>query len=532
MKTIYRFILILLLLNVPNLQAQLQVEDMSDLKIGDIVDVWNPSAKVNARIYFFTDAGACHVCNLAISNIAKYLINKHKIEFVGFLNRADNEMIEFTKKQFEWNFDVVSDWLGIYMAHYKVKALPFYIVTDYKGKVLAYDRAGGQKYNPKQLDSIITFDRDYKENIGFKVGTNKFMREIKRVRLKHQDGRNLGGDHNINALINDKTGDLYLRTNFRCDIYVLDTNGKMKYEISDTYYKDWDCDFPYQMSWFEKDSIMCIYNLKSPGRILLLFDVINQNILSTNVFSEFIDTSEAKIMNYQSGISGINIGNTDNFLTYTSYTKRVQKQYLTNDDKICAVLDYDGNVIKRFGKVEPIFGKYKAIDWFEIKYIYSFPNIYALQTFPNSLQKYDMEFNLVNSVKLKLGSAYKMLNEDINTPNSKEADFFPQLTSRISYLYNYPIYDEKNDIFLFNYINYFYPIGVTNHLSREVKKDFYMHVTNTDGVPYFPDDIFMQNMGQPIHIKGNKLWVIEIENSKLDLVIYELDIKLKSDISN
>ena len=141
------------------------------------------------------------------------------------------------------------------------------------------------------------------------------------------------------------------------------------------------------------------------------------------------------------------------------------------------------------------------------------------------MQIFDMDLNMIKNQPLKLGSKFKLLNEDILVTDDQ--NYYAEFESRISRTINALLYDEINDIVIFNYLNYFFPPGITDHHSRKVKKDFYMHVTNTDGEPYFPDDIFMQNMGQPIHIKGNKLWEIEIENRKLDLVIYELDIKLK-----
>ncbi len=526
MKSLLKILFFILCISTKAVYCEYDIEKLTELKIGDKVAVWDASAKVDARIYFFTDASACHVCNLAISDIFENLSSKHRIEFVTFLHRADKELIEFTKKHYKWGFDVISDWLGVYMAHYKVKAIPLYIVTDYEGKVLAIDKAGGSKYSLHQLDSVVSNEIMMRENAGFTVGTNKFMREIKRTRLKFADGRNLSGDYNVDALVDERTGDIYLRTNFRCDIYVLDSNGKMKYEISDIYFKEWDCDFPYQMSWFEKDSVIAVYNLKYPGRVVILFDIINRNIVRKFTFSEFISEPYDYRQNSQIGIRGICLGNSLKFLSYSKFSKLSMKKYLTPMDPVLIVFDLNTNNGKVFGVADDLFSNFKAASWFKSKFIYNHPLIYSIQTFPQIVNIYDLDFKKINSFKLNLGTTFKLLQEDIMISETRDDEHMTQLTSRISYLYNFPKYDPNHDIFLFNYINWNYPKGVTNHLSREVKKDFYMHLTNSNGTPYFPEDIFMQNMGQPVHISGKHLWVIEIENYKMDLVLYELDIKL------
>mgnify|MGYP000854158344 CR=1 FL=1 len=225
----------------------------TDLEIGEKIKILDKSKHYDARIYFFTDIATCEIYNYNFSVIQDYL-KDYNIEYAIFINKLNQEESDSIKSKYEWNFKVISDEYGVYKLFYKIKMLPYIVILDNNGKVTHLSPVTGKDVKLKDLKKVVDENLIAFENSSL----DKLIKEIKRIKVLNQ-GKPVKTDIlKRHGLYSKARNEFYLRHNWNCSLFVVDSIGNIIKTINENNYPNINCSHGYDISWAAEDSIFFI----------------------------------------------------------------------------------------------------------------------------------------------------------------------------------------------------------------------------------------------------------------------------------
>jgi hypothetical protein len=472
------------------------------LRINDTVKVLDTKSNYKARFYIFTDLSSCYITNINIDRLYKMYGSQN--EFVVFVAGAGVNDLESLRDIFKGNYKIVGDEYEIYKDYYKVKQLPLMLILDNRGKVYVWENV---KHIDFDIDSTLKIITKSNKNEK-KYDLSKVLKEIQRIKTKRNHKQILTSlFHDALFIKNNKN---FILLNMRNpNFYIVDSAGNAIKRIINN-----QLDVIMSISWFNQDSIVMLYGFNAQGRAFQFYDVINDNL------SDAINFHPKIRENYgHCAITG-----EDKYINCFDYSSD-NALFKKNDTNCSLVRDKTGKLLSVFDTVDNIYSKYKLSTTFMVIFAYNDNKIYSIQRYTNKLKVWDLNLNLLTTLRLDLGEKYREIKSDL--PNFGTPEMAAKYHNMVSAFWKILIDSQNNNILLY-FENSTYPPGVYDFMSDKVKHEIIFNIYDKHGQKLNKEEIILPKATVPFYFDDNYIYTTETNGNKLEIVKYQFIEKQQS----
>lgn len=473
--------------------------------------------KYPLRIYVFTDISACQVCNYSLTSLNDTYSDNSNVELRVIFSSITQNDAENIRDENNWDFDVIGDIHNMYYQYYEVPITPFILLLNNSGKILDFTKLGDKSLHLKQINQYLKNELDNYNNL-----RNKYLTELKRIKVLKKDSTPIISDlFYRNALYDSKRNIFFYRKYTTVPVYIIDSTGMTNKIINyDNYLnlKGWRAWNP--LSWAYKDSILALHNeYKRFIPIMQLYDVEKDSI----VFE--IEIHPKKIDSILSGSSFSNVF-TKKDIIFQHYDKNYSSTdiFTMNGINTIFLYDFNGNLIKNFGKPDSIYLKHPLSSWFSEYSAMANDSIFVTnQEFSNILHYWDFEGNNIKNVELDFGDNFRHIDSAavkfVINPNIIN---FKNRISRNRLL----LYDEIKKRSMICYFNETVPEGVEDaFFSPEIKWERFLVISDDNGNRLTEKEIEVHKSCIPFYYHNNIIYATELnEKRQLEIVKYKLNL--------
>jgi hypothetical protein len=467
-------------------------------------------------IYVFFKSDECISCFSHIKFLFNTLSDKfdNRIGFYGFLENQTQEYANNYKKINKLTYPIIGDKIEIYKELYKVKVLPIYYIFDAQGHLIATDKCGGTRISDSEVINIFNqLKEKHSENNKFKD-----IKELKRIRLKDKNASEIFADKSFSVtMMNDNIHFLLLNSQSKC-IYKYDTSGKYKdifylYKFNDNKYHVRQ---PLSISVTDKEGVFLYNDLNNEWNYsYFLLNLKNKTIKEIPFdypWPPYNASGSAYIPKNHYILLGLN---------RATYTR--EPSYITNEFNTLMLIDTNGKEIKRFGKPDEVFQKFKISKIFDNNnfFIDHYSNIYEYQGPSTKVNIYTAEGQYIKSIPMRFDSSiYRYISYNLDTTGNVFKNWL-EWNGKCS-ICRYLYYDTKSNKIVILYSNTTYPEEIEDPLSENAIRRYYLHIANFDGSNCYIKDIEIPNNSKVIHFSNNYFILLESIAGKFDLVLYKI----------
>lgn len=433
MKIYYLTLLILILSN--NLYSQNEnIDYLSSYKIGDNIKVYGSPSKLNALV--FIDDNSCFTCYVSLNA----LFNEYKaidpnVNFICFVTKSTEQIINSFKNKYNWKFTIVSDPLGAYVQFYKIKHLPSYIVTDINGKVLFIDKCIGPDLYLEYINKEVNKTQNEQ------ISNDKIIKEFE---ITYNDNKY---PSNFMTKINYYTEDsIFICLNgYENSIDFINNKGLVyeRYVLDD--FKNLTVINPISFERMEGDDKIMYIDIDYRTRpILYVLNLKNNKIEKSITFKRDFDASNYSIdqsLYYDKKSNNI----IANIIPLNSESK--------GDYKNLLVYDLEGNLKKQFGFIDSIYQKWSMFSIYNIKILISNDYIFTLQESSGRINVFNKNYQYSHSILLKQDTVFKTDLKDISA--DLDPDDWISINSNNSYYYKLFLSNDNKNIYVTFYNTYY-----------------------------------------------------------------------------
>ncbi|NLO19314.1 MAG: peroxiredoxin family protein, partial [Ignavibacteria bacterium] len=431
---IYCLILLILILS-NNLYSQDEnIDYFSSYKIGDNIKIYGSPSKLNALV--FIDDNSCFACYISLNA----LFNEYKaidpnVNFICFVTKSTEQIINSFKNKYNWKFTIVSDPLGAYVQFYKIKHLPAYIVTDIDGKVLFIDKCIGPDL---YLDHI---NKEVNKTQNEQISNDKIIKEFE---ITYNDNKypsnfmtkiNYYPEDSIFICLNDYENSIDFNNN-KGLVY-------KRFMLDD--FKNLTVINPISFERMKGDDKIMYIDIDYRTRpILYVLNLKNNKIEKSITFKRDFDASNYFIdqsLYYDNKRNNI----IANIIPLNSESK--------GDYKNLLVYDLEGNLKKQFGFIDSIYQKWSMFSIYNIKILISNDYIFTLQESAGRINVFNKNYQYSHSILLKQDTVFKTDLKDISA--DLDPDDWVSINSNNSYYDKLFFSNDNKNIYVTFYNTYY-----------------------------------------------------------------------------
>ena len=493
MKCVIFFILAV----VPIMLSAQNNPEYAGLHQYDTVKVIDKSNHYKARLYIFTDLSSCEIANININNL--YKMYGENTEYIVFLAGANSKDFELLNGKYFKGIRLVGDEFGIYKAYYKIKYQPLMLILDNSGVVYAWENVKNVRLNIDSTFKIIEKNNSTKEFYDL----SKVLKRIKRIKIK-KNGKPVITSLFHEAVYNKKQNNFIICNMRQPNLLLADSNGNIFKTIVNKQFF-----IVLSLSWFNKDSIVFLHGY-SNNQPLGYYDAMNYTLYD----SLFKDN-----LTHEEGPNPCVLLDKNKYVNSIRYFfDDDNKLFLKNDTNCFVLRDWQGNIIAAFDTVDNIYTKFRLSRSFGAVFGYSKNKIFSLQNYTNKLKIWNEDLHLLKTLKLDLGTKYRVIKSDLPNFDSKEhtAKFF----NSVSQFWKLLIDPRNNNILLY-FENETYPPGITDYMSDEVKHESIINIYSPNGKKLNKNEIILPKASIPFYFENNDIYTLQLNKNKLEIVIYK-----------
>lgn len=507
------------LLTIYYCPSQVNTNDYSkftDLRIGDTVQLIEPSTDYYAFVYVFADESACFTCMSSLDLFGGHDFfpgsdNKKKFKSMLFLSGVGSDFAERLSAENNWdNFEIILDKVGAYKQFYKVKNNAFYFIADKDGKICAMDKSGGVILTYKDIKNVL----DSLSNIEEK----KQLKEIKRIKFHDAESNFFIGQRRV-VRYSEKAGNFVAFDNKNCSFVVFDSLGSaIRQEvvnINNSRYclSIWDAQF------LNPDTLI----------FYVMADDVNRFFVWYSLDGNFIKSHEiTRIKNldkrYWSGLSfAINPLNNHFYVdcnqnqSFDNFTHKLDSSFNT-----IQIFVQDGDFQNFIGVPNnEYYENYNSKSFWGRLAFCNDGKLFESQNLTSTINVYDNKNYFLKKYYLKMGNSWRGSHLSYDNKNRTMEDLakFRNKTSWVDDLF----IDSETETGAMHYVNRTLPQGELSPYGPGVLSERYLHFFYiNDGSPVYSDDIKLPDSALPIMIKGNRILVSELKGNALEAVWYEI----------
>jgi len=453
-------------------------------------------AKPLIKIFIVTNKNNSWNCLSSISSFKNLSLKKCNLNIKVFICGEDSEI----KKQYNLDYELYLDPFCLYSEKFNFKYLPGISIYDDKNElVLQEDWNPSKQNNYKKL--ILKIDENAETIVAKKIKGLKFLETIS---LKNEDEEIINGISfkNSGAICKNQ---YYIFDKQNNQIQNFSSNGKLK-NIIKIPCENIDCQAPFLLNILD-DLTLQLVNYSTNSVDFHLINTNNNKFIKHLSFPylEFSDTS------------------TLNHTLVKLEDKYIASRYfydncaIESNNSILLLLDSNFNIIKKFGKAEPIFKKNKMA-YFTSSYIKTArdesQNIYSLFPSSNNLYKFDKNGNYEKTIILEFDSTYKITYKNYEKKIARDEIFEYFLNNNIPE--NIEIKNYENEIILVH------SVKQSNKNNTEVLQ-FYINRFDISGKRINENSIILPLDWEVVYKKDNKIVLRDRKITQMVFHWYEFE---------
>ncbi len=523
MKITLKSSILLLFIITSNNILYCSTNKVTEYSTNSILPKFDTTNYYDARLYFFLTYPSCSVCINDMDllyQIVKSTYNNRSIEIVGIINGPTPSSVIDIAKANKWEFTTLSDALNVYSKEFKIKSHNSFLLLNNNGNLIQSGEFATPTFN---LDNILSdinkLIKERKEHNN--TNSNNSIQEIKNIEIKLK-GESIISPNGQSCLYSEKYNKFIIYENSQVRLLIADTNGNVEkeYNIKNIFH-------------FSNPSLINMNFEKNGDKIINHFVIVPQNddsplnsnwhkIIEYDILKDilklvslpYIDSLPSDELNGQ-----IYANTFDNGFILTGITNNNSTNTTT-----LSLLNNKGYLIKKAGKLASPYIKLHLNSLYREFLISDNNNYYSWQNGDSIINKFDKNFNIINSVELSFANSRRLTKMPEPTIISKNDASMTTFLNNTSLSWSFAIDKVKNH-FLTLIRNYTFPKGVTELFSPYAKNEYFLNIFNENG-KLISDDILLKDKSPTIiYFNNNKIFVSCNDYDKIQIKLYKFQNK-------
>ncbi len=497
------FLVIIISISVKFSFSQNKINDFTDLKVDDYIELLKANKDIDVNFYIFADPSSCYTCLMSINAYYSTISNLFKANFVLFLNSADSHYSNLIKEEYKWNFEIIPDPINAYKNFFKIKLMPLFIVSDNNGKILFINKCGGTDVSLNQMISLIN---ESKKNKGInEIYSN--LTEIKRIKILDD---NIQSDNNVSISYCSKYNKYLLLYSNLHKLFIIDSSGKTKKIIDFNKLSNLNTINPFIPKFIYGDSLLLCVDMTVSGDIIYYYlNINNFKVIKLNqlnkILSKDFDIGPDFLFN-----------KINNCLVIIGSPK--SKDYIPQESSFLFLTDSKGKLIKLFGKIDSIFYLHNYARIFDAKISSDeYGNIYVIQELTNNIQIFNSDGIYLKDLSCQFGLNWKKMHNELNIKISPSE--WVSINSNNSWLYS--ISCSVDSIISIIYFNTIYPNDTVDPFSNKAEFRYYLYQMNFDGKIIF-NDLELPKNTKPIYTDGKSICLLDYSTNIFEIIWFKI----------
>lgn len=485
-------------------------DKFTHLKLNEQIATYDDTLLTKGHMYFFLKPDECFACFSHILYLYE-LCELYDINCVGFVDDLDQDGIIKFKTNKNIPFRLVSDKMDLYKRFYKIRSRPVYILLDKGGRFIAADKCGGTNISDKDINTLLS---KLKSNSSQNIHNMSKLLEIRRV-LITDNGEPVKADKVHSILYSNTNKNMIIQNTNYLELIFVDSLGVCynKLDLNELGHQGITPRKPLSLSWIEENkSILCN-------------DI--SDAMDWGFYSLDINSKKANYINYKYPYPPYNVSGSIYNPIANTIVLGLTRSLMTDDPSFIdtnfntlMIIDNNGKEIRRFGKPNELFQKFKISHMYHNRHIDidDIGNIYEFQAPSNTINIYDKKGNYIRYFDIDFGENYRFIKDNLE-PIKDVLLKWRTWNSKTSICRDLRVNNRCSEV-LIVYSNVEYPVDIEDPKSSDALRKFYLHKSNFNSKRIC--DIQIPAFAQVIDTCGDDLILLEIANGFYNIVQYKI----------